>query len=58
MELTQNDQGQRDSINKIKILTKQVTDMIHAVILIKYQKYPSTAILKHENVLAKVNKSP
>ena len=31
--------------------------MIHAVILTKYQKYPSTTILKHVNVLAKVNKS-
>ena len=32
--------------------------MIHAVIPKKYQKYPSTAILKHANVLTKVNKSP
>ena len=29
--------------------------MIHAVILTKYQKYPSTTILKHANVLDKVN---
>ena len=31
--------------------------MIHAVILTKYQKYPSTKILKHVNVLDKINKS-
>ena len=31
---------------------------MHAVIPTKYQKYPSTTILKHMNVLAKVNKSP
>ena len=42
MEFTQNDWGQRDIINKIKILTKLGTDTIHAVISTKYQKYPST----------------
>ena len=31
--------------------------MIHANIPMKYQKYPSTTILKHVNVLPKVNKS-
>ena len=30
--------------------------MIYAVILTKYQKYPSTTILKHANVFAEVNK--
>ena len=28
------------------------------VILTKYWKYPSTTILKHANILAKVNKFP
>ena len=32
--------------------------MIHAVLPKKYQKYPSTTIMKHANVLSKVNKSP
>ena len=50
--------GQRDIINKIIILTKSRTDTIHAVIPMKYRKYPSTTILKHANVLAEVNKSP
>ena len=45
-------------INKIKILTKQGTNMIHDVIPKKYQKYPSITIFKHMNVLAKVNKLP
>ena len=31
---------------------------MHAVILMKHQKDPSTRILKHANVLDKVNKSP
>ena len=29
--------------------------MIHAIITTKDQKYPSTTILKHTNILAKVN---
>ena len=41
---------------KITILTKQGKDTTHAVITMKYQKYTSTAVLKHANVLAKVNK--
>ena len=57
MSFTQNDCNQRDIINKIIILTKQGTDMIHAIIPMKYKKYPSTAILKHENVFDTVNKS-
>ena len=32
--------------------------MTHTVIPTKYCKYPSTTILKHANVLAKVNKLP
>ena len=32
--------------------------MIHAKIPTKYQKYPSNTILKHANVLDKVNKLP
>ena len=31
--------------------------MIHAVIPMECEKYPSTTILKHENILAEVNKS-
>ena len=58
MEFKQNEWIHRDVINKIRILTKQGTDMIHTVILMKYQKYPSTTILKHANVLAEVNKLP
>ena len=58
MESNQNDWGQRDIINKIIILTKRGTDMIHAVIMTKYHKYPSFTILKHANVLDKANKSP
>ena len=42
MEFTKNDWGQRDTINNIIILTKLGTDMIHAIITKKYQKYPST----------------
>ena len=45
-------------INKIIILTKQGTDTIHAIIPKEYQKYPSTTILKHANVLAKLNEFP
>ena len=58
MGFTQNNSGQYDIINKIKILTKRGTDTIHALIPKKYQKYPSTKRLKHANVLAKVNKYP
>ena len=32
------------------------TDTIHAIIPKKYQKYPSTTILKHVNMLAEVSK--
>ena len=58
MEFTQNDWGQHGIINKTEILTKQGKYTIHAVVPNKYQKYPSTTILKHVNILAKVNKSP
>ena len=34
------------------------TDTMHAVIPTKYQKYPSTTIIKHSNVLIEVSKSP
>ena len=56
--LNKNEQGQRDIINKITILIKQGTDKIHAIIPTKYQKYPSTTILKHTNILDKLNKLP
>ena len=56
--ITQNDCGQREIINKIKILTKRSSDTIHVVIPMKYQKNTSTTILKHKNILAKLNKSP
>ena len=56
MEFTQNDWGQRDIKNKTTILTKPGIDTVHAVIPKIYQKYPSTTIIKHANVLDKVNK--
>ena len=52
----QNDWGQHDIINKIKILTKRGTYMIHVFIPTKYQNYPSTKILKHANIMSKENK--
>ena len=57
MSFTQNDWSQPNITSKIIILTKRGTDTIHDVIQTKYHKYPSTTILKHVNVLAKVNKS-
>ena len=57
MSFNQNEWGQREIINKITIWTKKGKYMINAIITMKYQKYPSTTIPKHENVLAKVNKS-
>ena len=57
-KLTLNDWGQRDITNKTKILIKRGSDKTHDVIPKKYKKYPSNTILKHANVLAKVNKSP
>ena len=58
MSFTQNDWGQREIINIIKIPTKWGTYTIHAIIPTKYHKYPSATILKYANDLAKVNKSP
>ena len=58
MSFTQNDSGQRDIINETKTLTKLGSDTIHAIALTKYQKYPSTRILAHANVLAKVYQLP
>ena len=58
MDFTQNDWVQRDIINRIMKLTKQGLDTIHDVIPTKYQKYSSKTIIKHVNVLAKLNKSP
>ena len=55
---TQNDSIKRDIINKTKILTKLGSDTIHDIIPQKYDKYHSTTILKHVNVLAKVNRAP
>ena len=57
-EFTQNDLGQHDIINKIIILNKLGSDMIYDVIPTKYQKFFSTTILEHANVLVKVDKSP
>ena len=56
MCFTQNDWSQCDIINKNIFLTKRGKDTIHAVILMKCHKYFSTKILKHANVLAKVDK--
>ena len=58
IEFTQNNWCQRDIINKTKLLTKKDSDMIHDVIPTKYQKYPSNTILKHANILAKVDRLP
>ena len=58
MEFTQNYWGWCDIINTIKLLTKQGSDKIHDVTPKKYQKYHSIKILKHANVLDKVNKLP
>ena len=38
MEFTQNNEGQQDIINRIKILAKQGSDKIHEAIPIEYQK--------------------
>ena len=57
-EFTQNDLGQHDIINKIIILNKLGSDMIHDVIPTKYQKYFSTTILEHANFWDNVNKRP
>ena len=45
-------------MNNVIILTKRGTDNIHAIIPKKYQKYTSTTIPKHVDVLDKVNKLP
>ena len=58
MKFVHNYWGQRDIINKIIILTKKGVDMIYTIFPTKYQKYPSTTILKHANVLDKEHKSP
>ena len=50
MEFTQNYWSQCDIINKVMLLTKQGIDMVQAVIMKKYHKYPSTTILEHANV--------
>ena len=50
MDFTSTDWGQRNIINKTEISTKQVSDEIHDVIPMKYQKYPPNTILKHANV--------
>ena len=58
MDFNRNDWGPHEIINKINILTKRVTDAIHAAIPKKYHKYPSTTILKHANILTESNKYP
>ena len=45
-------------MNKIKIWTKRGSDKIYEVIPKKFQKYLSNTILKHANVVSKLNKSP
>ena len=57
MSFNQNELGQRNIINRITILTKRGTDMMHDVITTKYQKYTSIKILKNANVMAALNKS-
>ena len=58
MEFNQNYWGQYDIINKTILLTKWGIDTTYAVIPTKYQIYISSTILKHANILAKVNKKP
>ena len=58
MKFTNNDWCQRDIIKNIIFLTKQGADTIYTVLSKKYQKYPSTTILKHAIVLVKLNKLP
>ena len=57
-EFIQNEWCQCDIINKTKIITKQGSDKIHGIIPKKYQNYTSNTILKHDNVLAKVDQLP
>ena len=57
MSFTHNDWGQRDIINNTIILKIRGVDTIYTAIPTKYQKYLATTILKHANVLDKVNKS-
>ena len=58
MDFKQNDLGKRDMIKNDIKLTKKGTNTLRSFTVTKYQKYPSTTIPKHPNVLAKVNKSP
>ena len=58
ISITHIDWDQCYIMNKIMILTKRGTDTIYTVFPGKYQKYSSTTILKHANILAKVNKFP
>ena len=43
---------------KLKCGQKKCSDTIYVIIANKFQKYPSTTILRHADVLAKVNKLP
>ena len=56
--INQNDWVNHDIINKIIILNKKVSDMIHDVIPKKSHKYHTTTILEHAKYFAKVNQSP
>ena len=58
MCFTHKDWGQCDITNKNISLTKRVSDTIYTNFPKKYQKYPSTTIVKLANVLAKVHKYP
>ena len=58
MDFIQNYLSKHEIINKIIILNKRGSDMIHDVTPTKYHKYFSTTILEHANCLGKVNKSP
>ena len=56
ISFTHNEWGQHDIMNNNIILIKRGADTIYTVLPTKYCKYTSTTILKHANVLAKVNK--
>ena len=58
VSFTHNDWDQHDIINDIIILTQQGAYMIYTIIPMKFKKYSSTKVLKHVNVLPKVNNFP
>ena len=61
ISFTKRDCGKRDILNNYNIDqrgTDTIVKTIHAVIMKKYQKYPSSAKLKHVNIFSEVNPLP